>query len=398
MKFYCGRLLFRTSAIGLATGLLTACFHTDDGQEVTPYDHYAVIATQDGYTAGSVSLISLKDYSVDNSSDNFSAGSDASISTFEDNIYRIGRYGQDNITKLSIDDVKNPIWQYSSNEGTETGSNPYKLIFKDKDTAYLIRYGAPNVWVVNPNAASSDEFKTDELDLSSYALNDGNPEVSDGLIVDGKLYLVMQNLDTTNGWVPTQAWMAVFDTNDNTEIDTDNDSATPNGIALKTKNPSKLNYSSSNNTIYVSSIGKYAYGDSPADFSGGIEAVKLSDYSTSLSVDDGDDTTHPYGNIIDLAILSDIQGYFVGYESWGVTALYAFNPSTGAVNETPLAENMDIADIEIGPQGHLWVTNRNENGITIFDTTNNTVLKDLISTVLTPVDIEFVSIPQVDNQ
>jgi len=387
------KYLVQTISLASASLILSGCFHTEEDENATSSDHYAIISTQaSDNSAGDISIISLEDYSTDNT--NFAGGSDTVVSTYDKYIYRLGRFGQDNITRLDVNDLEATPKQYSTDDIDDESSNPYKLVVKNDTTGYLIRYGTSKIWVVNPLADTAEDFKTAEIDLSVYSGSDNIPEMTDALIVDDKLYILMQNLDRDNGWIPQTAYVAVIDTNNgNDEIETNTDANTPKGIQLTVTNPNKMVYLSSNNTIYISGVGPYF----PADYSGGIESINLADNSTSLVVDDGDTDTHPYGQINNIAILNSTRGYFVGYSAWQDTAIYSFNPTTGAVDDTALLENKDISDIEIGPLGNLWVTDRNNSGITIFNTVDNSVLKELIDTDLVPSDIEFISVPKSEE-
>lgn len=369
------------SALALSSALLSGCFHSDD--HATESEYYAVVATQAGdYSSGSLSLISLEDYSADNLG-NYAAGSDSVVSTHGEDIYRIGRFGQDAIAKLSVHDLTNPVWEHSTDGTGESSSNPYKMIVKDDTTAYVIRFGMSAIWVVNPSAANNETFKTGEIDLSSYDTNgNGTPNTSDAILIGDKLYVIMQNLDDT--WAPATGWIAVIDTTNNTQIKTNTDTATPDGIALTIKNPAHAKYAADNNKLYVAGIGRYS-----SEYTGGIESIDLTSYATEVVVDDGDDVNHPYGNIVNLAILNSNQGYFVGYASWQHTNVYRFNPSTGEVNATPVVLDKDVSDIEIGPRGNLWIANRTANGITILDTVDDSISVDVIDTALLPVNIEF---------
>lgn len=423
-------------AITTSVGLLSGCLiENDDDTKLASTEHYAVISTQsDDYSSGDISIISIGKsceeddeneeltqtaekvklagaqttftndsaseelYCVDNT--NFSGTSDTIISSYEDTFFRIGRFGQNNITKLSIDSPTSDdlLWQFSTTGSGEPGSNPYKLVVKDDNTAYLIRYGQSTIWIIDPSVSSDatiEDFKIGEIDLSDYTQNeaDTSPEAADALLIDDKLYVLMQNMDRDvpqyTPWIPGKAYIAIYDTeNDNVEIETNDDTNTPAGIELIVENPSSMKYLSSNKSIYIAAVGSYV---SPLGYTGGIEKVQLSDYSTSLIVDDGDATTHPYGQINNIAILNSTRGYFVGYKAWKDTSLYSFNPSTGIVDSTTLLTEKDISDIEISPLGNLWVTDRGESGIIIFNTVDQSVLKELISTELKPYDIEFVS-------
>ncbi len=394
VSYFKKNIFVRGLALVSIASLLVGCFD-EDGNAVTPSIHYAVISTASAdNSSGDISIVSLEDYSADNK--NYAGETDTVISTYGENFYRVGRFKQDNITKLHIDspEAEDVIWQFSANGEGEEKSNPYKLVVKSENTAYLIRYGQSSIWIVDPSVASTEaeNFVIGEIDLSSYTAgeSDTTPEAADALLIDNKLYVLMQNLDAA--WTPGIAYIAVFDTeNSHAEIATNTDSATPLGIQLKGKNPSKMEYLSANNTLYVAGVGSYekTWTDpvTPPDYAGGIEKIDLADYSTEIIVDDGE----TYGQTTNIAILSSTRGYFVGYSAWQDTAVYSFNPTTGAVDATALLENADVSDIEIGPLGNLWITNRNESGITIIDTVNNSVFKALIDTDLKPVDIEFIS-------
>jgi len=393
VSYFNKNIFIRGLVLASAVSLLPGCFD-EDGNVLAPAEHYAVISTQaaDG-GSGDISIVSLEDYTADNK--NYAGESDTLISTYGENFYRIGRFQQDNITKFHIDSPEDIIWQFSANDKDEEKSNPYKLVVKNENMAYLIRYGQSSIWIVDPSVANTeaDSFVIGEIDLSSYTTDesDTTPEAADALLVDNKLYVLIQNLDAA--WTPGTAYIAIFDTeNKHAEIATNTDSNTPLGIPLKGTNPSTMEYLSANNSLYVSGMGAWANTSTdpvtPPDYAGGIEQINLSDYTTQIIVDDGE----TYGQTTNIAILSSTRGYFIGYTAWKDTAVYSFNPTTGVVDATALLENADISDIEIGPLGNLWVSNRDESGITIFDTVDNSVFKAVIDTDLKPNDIEFISI------
>lgn len=99
------------------------------------------------------------------------------------------------------------------------------------------------------------------------------------------LYVVIQRLDAS--YAPGSAYTAVFDTGTNMEVDLDIDSVLK-GNPLQTRNPQDVQFVDGLGLV-VFSYGRYY----PQEFSGGIEVVSLTDYSTSVVVDDGGD----YGRI-----------------------------------------------------------------------------------------------------
>jgi len=385
----------KTIALLTAAVLVTACQDekTTEEEAFVPAKYNAVITTRAAdYSAGDHAIAKLSDYSV--KTRNFSSGSDTVVSTYKDKIFRLGRYNMNNITQFDIDSPESIIWQFSTDDANvaDDNSNPYKMVVSNDQKAYIIRYGSDKIWIVNPSANNITDFRLGEINLSSYADADDKPEMADALIVDTKLYVIIQRLDRNNNFTPGDAYLAIFNTDDDSEIDT-NGSTTPKGVMLTVQNPQHIEYLSSNNTLYISAAGQYAasWNNTPAAYTGGIESIKLSDYSSAIVLDDGPADTGLYGNISNAAILNSTRGYFVGYKGFGDNTLYEFNPSDTAVTPTIILDNKDIADIEIGPLGDLWVANATDNGVTLIHTTNNVVRNSLIDTVLTPMNIEFVT-------
>ena len=305
--------------------------------------------------------------------------------------YRIARYNADSVTKFSAAAPSVPIWQYSTldENDTESTCNPQNLIFVPGEgdalatKAYLPRFDSTTMWIVNPQAASETDFKVGSVDLSDYADADGYPEMTKGVVVGGKLFLLVQRLDQSNNFAPGQAYVVVIDTATDQEIDT-NDARSADalkGIALPIKNPWTIVYNQSAGKIFVQGVGRYAssWSGTPAEYSGGIVSIDPDDYSVAMVVDDGDDTSHPYGNLSGLAVVSPSRGYFISYAGWGDNALWGFNPSTGEVDAAPLAafaggDNIPALGVDV--HGMLWVCSSTTSGggkLTVINTSNDQV-------------------------
>ena len=99
-----------------------------------------------------------------------SATSDILVKAYGGYYYRLGKYQEDTIMKVSVNAPNSPIWQFTTNDPGESDSNPYDLVFVSSTKAYLLRYGADSAWIVNPSVAPQGEnFKIGELDLKAYA-------------------------------------------------------------------------------------------------------------------------------------------------------------------------------------------------------------------------------------
>ena len=280
--------------------------------------------------------------------------------------YRIARFMSDSITKFAAADPATPIWQYSTMDGSDVASsNPQSLIFvpatqASDAKAYLSRFGSTRMWIVDPATTTAQGFKLGEVELGDYADSDGLPEMTSGVVVDGKLFLILQRVDRDNGFTPTNTpYLVVIDTDTNEEIDTQGlGGENFYGIPLPVKNPWDIVYNAAAGKIYVQGVGNnFSF---PAEYTGGIVSIDPSSYDVEMVVDDGDDTEHPYGIISGLAVVSPTKGYFISYAGWGDNALYGFNPSTGVVDESPLAAfpggtATNIPAIGADGHGMLWV-------------------------------------------
>ncbi|MEN8247256.1 MAG: hypothetical protein ABFS43_20395 [Thermodesulfobacteriota bacterium] len=358
-------------------------------------DQYAVITTVAGdWSSGAHSVVTVDPVGGPRNASNEldPSGSDMTVAAYGRFFYRMERSMADNITKYDVEAASTPIWQFSS----EADSNPHDLVFLSEEKAYLLRYGTDTAWIVNPSATTEAEFKIGELDLSAYVAGDadGNPEMHSGVIVDGKLYITLQRIDFSGGWgnyVYNAAYVAVFDTATDQEIDTGMGNGGLLGIELPVINPGSIQYLAANQTIYVQGVGQYGVA-----YTGGIASIDPATYVSAMVLDDGDGSL--YGNISGMAIVAPDKGYFVGYAGWGDNTLYAFDPSMATPVGTAVTglENKSIAGMESGvytdSNGMLWVCNQTDAQVDVLNTTTDTI-DESVSTVLNPSKVVFASTP-----
>ena len=356
-----------------------------------------VVATAaSDYSSYAISTISVDPKAGPRSAvNNLLAGSNGStVKAFGEYYYRIEQYQADNVTKVDIAAPNTPIWQYSTQDPSETDSgNPWDLVFVNATKAYLIRYGSTKAWIVNPSATSEAAFKIGELDLSAYADGDGVPDMCCGVIANNKLFIVMQRLVD---WCPTETpYVAVFDITTDTEINTGMGSGAMLGVPLNVKNPNSIQYIPENNRIYIQGAGAYPGGscDPSYEYTGGIESLNPYTYATAVVLDDGTQELHPYGAISGMLIASPSKGYFVGYDGWGDNTVYAFNPTTGVVSGAVAGlQNLNISGMNSGTyldkNGMMWVCDATNAQVKIVDTADNSI-SESISTNLNPQKVAF---------
>ncbi|NQZ07518.1 MAG: cadherin repeat domain-containing protein [Algicola sp.] len=322
--------------------------------------------------------------------------SDYSINTYQSDIYHIGRYQIDTITKYNVANLTDYDWSHSTNVTEDIDSNPYSITFVSENKAYLIRYGSAKVWIVNPSAQQFEDFYLGELDLTEYVLpgnENGIPRASAAVINDGKLYIAIQRL--TDSWAAAPAYIAVFDTATDDEIETNaNADDTVKGIPLAGQNPLENSLISFNDKVYVTTQGGFGAGD--FEFSR-IEEISTTDYTVRpvLTAASVADNTRAFGATV---IVSAEKGYFYtsGFDvNWNETStLYEFNPTTGEVLTTDVGGNGTeiITFIALDKSNILWVSAVNDGtpGIDLIDTVTNTKVATRMLTGANPKAIRFI--------
>ena len=371
------------------TPVFSLCDPTAGAPVFLPVTAVAATTAAD-FASGAHALISGDASGQFSSLNNLDAtSSDITVATYGNHFYRIERQGGGNsITKYAIDAPQTVIWQYSVNETANPAvlSNPHDMIFVSETKAYVLRYNKTKVWIVNPSATSEADFKIGELDLSAYGAVDGTPEMETGFIANGKLYIVLQRLEGVSQQVVNDAYIAVFDVTSDQEIDVNIPGDALKGIPLAVRNPTGIAYLPVSNTLFVQGSGSFF----PVKYVGGIETIKLADYTKDLILDDGDDLSHPYGLITSLAVVSPDLLYFVGYESYRVNTLYAMdivNKTISPVNVSQLIGGQ-IQNLAVDPQGLLWVSDNANATVRILNPLSCDEL-DAVSTNLNPAKIVF---------
>ena len=99
--------------------------------------------------------------------------------------------------------------------------------------------------------------------------------------------------------------------------------------------------------------------------------------------------------ISDAVIVSSTKGYILNYASFQSISLQSFDPSQGASSLTTVGSfsNADFRDIELSPEGRLWLADARVNnpGIRVINTSDDTEA-DFVETSLLPIDISFAEI------
>lgn len=384
---------------------LAACSDDNDGPNVE-FKDVAVIATRaPDYSSGAISLVDQTTFDSQNGL--AATTSDIAVRSGGDHYFLIERFGSNQIKRFDADDPDQSVRTYSTEDANETAqSNPYDIIIAKPDKAYLLRYGSGKLWIVDPSATTEEPFKTGEIDLSAYDA-DGVPEMSSGLIKDGKLYIAMQRLESFAA--VKSGYVAVIDIATDQEITAGAAAAPLKGIELPIRNPSRLVSDPASRKIYVAGDGGYD-GSFAALYEGGIVAIDpANSYETTLLLDDGTPEDAPYGLITDFVAITRSLGYFIGSTGFlDNQTLYRYDLSeNGEVVAVEGLQDVGLTNgMGVDAEGQLWVgrtetppTETEEGkpaGLTVlgFASGTETVVAPLIDTVLTPINIDFVTVEE----
>lgn len=369
---------------GLAGLVLTACGGgggSDDPVAVSGTDVAVVATASSGYDSGAVELVGV-DQRISSGSYHPTV-SDLAVAAYGSDYYLIERYQSDRIKKVALSNPGVFEWDYSTLGPSDTDSaNVYDLVFAAPDKAYMIRYGANTVWVVDPTASREQNFKTGELDLSAYlpANTTGSPNMSAAVIVDGKLFIAMQRLDSV--FQPNNtAYVAVFDTATDEEIDTGQGEDGLQGIALIGGNPMSMVHHPDLGLL-VQNQGSFAM-----DYKGGIDVIDPDSYAVEQRLDDNEET----GLIGAIEVVDADTGYYLAYYNWQNISLTRFNPGTGEVGAAVAGlSGMDLRALALGPRGRLWVADASAGapGLRVLDADSGEQI-DFVATDLLPAAITF---------
>lgn len=379
-----------TSMLSLATALmLAACGGSDSSGssasgEPASADTAVIRTASSDFSSGNVELVDLEAEPLSASGGYFTGkSSDLALSTYGNSYFLIERFGFDRISKRDLDNPAMNVWEYATIDEADDGSaNPAQLISVDEDKGYLLRTGSDTAWIVDPDASSEADFKTGELDLSAYVPegNEANdyPSMVAGTVVDDRLFVVMQRLD--DDFSPTNdAYVAVFDTTTDEEIDTGRGGDLP-GIPLEIRNPNLQGLA------YQEGLGLVVDGvgaRDPANPTGGIELIDPATYSSSVVVDGRD--------IGGVTTVDATRGYFLQYDGWANLALFPFDPSNGTVGDSIDGfAGKDLRDIATGPDGRVWIADADAGDprVRLLDPDTNDETDDF-STELLPGGIHF---------
>lgn len=346
--------------------------HVDDHGDAVVEEHadehghdslnMAFVLTGSG-GAGSFSTIDMASMHAVNSIG--SLHDDAAVRAFDNLVYVLNSPSHDQIQVLNPSSNFATLAQYSAGNG----SNPHDMAFVSEEKAYVSLYDASKIWIVNPLTGQS----LGEIDLSSYADADGNPEVDQLFIQGTNLYASIQRLDRNNSDAPTNTSSVLV-------VDTQTDQVT-NEIPLTFPHPVTGFAPLSNGDLLIPCVGNFGIID------GAIETIHTQTHTSSVVM-----TEEVFGgDAYEIAMIHDSKGYVVVLDSSFNTSMVSFDPSSGTQLATILVgDGTVISDLAVNANQQVYVTYRDSSspGIRIFDGNTDIELTSTpISTGLLPFEI-----------
>ena len=294
---------------------------------------------------------------------------DIHAASYGENYFILEGEGVNQVTKYNIatQDDPEPEWQYSAiseSESITKDTLPIDILFIDTNKAYLLRYASPEAWIINPSADEESSFYSGTINLDSYNDNDGSPEMTCGIAVGEKAFIVLKRMDATNDTYDT-AYIAVIDINTDSEIDIGIDTNL-NGIPLNVKNPVSIHYLESTDKLYV--LGTLA-----GDSWGGIEEIDPNGYTQTVIIEG---TSQKY--FTEMALIAEDDGFILAASSPDVQTVCHLNLSEKTIKDvafnttvTGYLENKKLRGMALDQHDKLWLANQTDRTIHVINSASN---------------------------
>lgn len=326
------------------------------------------------FSTGSYSVVDLATRNLFDDIGFGAVSSDALARTYDGLVYVVNR-SDGNIQ------VIDPRQGFTTVTQVSVGDNPQDIVFVGGNRAYVSRLSSDELLIVDATTLAA----IGAIDLSSLtkpADLDGVPDPFRMLLHNGLVYLILQHLDFSTGFIPERVAPGEI-----VVIDPALDEIVK-VIALNGTDPfTDLQFSPDLNRILVASIGNFAVAD------GGIEAIdpETNTVDTTFVVSEaalGGDITH-------FEVLSSTQGYAIVTDTNFAASLVRFNPSTGEVLGTLFGPvNVFVPHFAINSRNELYLAVADATvptpQVIVFDTERNVELTRIPSGELPPLFVLFI--------
>jgi hypothetical protein len=293
-------------------------------------------------------------------------------------VFVVNRYSGSSVQEIDPSDSLATLWRCS----VGAGSNPHDILLIAPDKAYVTRYDATSIAIVDPSVGKScDGFVRGYIDLSEWADADGIPEMDQMVRIGDRVFVAVQRLNRDNFFRPATNGALVV-------IDTDTDAAIA-AIELAISNP----FTETKGLIYDAARERILVGGPGTLFSdlddGGIEAVDPKSLQSLGVLLSGADLG---GDLGDFSMVGSRRGYaIVAGPSYEATVV-EFDLDTGIEGKPLVTSPLLLSDLEVTEDGRLWVVDRDcfDPGLRVFDIgSNDEITAEPVYPGLTPFTLDF---------
>jgi len=335
-----------------ATVIITLSIGCDDNPVTSSTPNFAksIISVNIAadYSEGNTSVYDIESSNIYENV--LSIHSDNSIRTYNGAVYIIERGDFSNIIKITGSSISADNVDKQENIGNAT--NIQDIAFINASKAYVTQYDANTIVIYNPTTGKKT---TDTINLADYSADGaGTPKMSSALYYNSKVYVALQKLDDSYA-ITDNSSLAVIDADEDTVI---------KEIVLDAKNPQGMYIYDSK--MYIACTNAYGTQD------GGIEVVNLlTDETEGVLMNE----TELAGDVANVIIISDTQGYAIVTGADWSNSVVPFNPASGSVG-TALADVDNAAACGLAYDGtNLYVGDRSSTnpGLLVIDPSDNSI-------------------------
>jgi len=308
-----------------------------------------------------------------------SVEADSIVRVRDNRVFVVNRFSGSSVQEIDPDDALKTLWR--CNVGA--GSNPHDIVLIAPDKAYVTRYDAISIAIVDPSVGKSCEgFVRGYIDLSPWADADGIPEMDQMVRIGDRVFVAVQRLDRDDFFRPAaNGALVVLDVATDAAIGT---------VELELTNP----FTETKGLVYDAALERILVGGPGTLFSdlddGGIEAVDPKSLASLGVLLTGADLG---GDLSDFTMLGSSRGYaIVAAESFEASVI-EFDLASGVSGGPLITSQQLLSDIEVTEDGHLWLADRDcfDPGLRVFDVaTNQEIMAEPIYPGLTPFTLDFI--------
>lgn len=308
--------------------------------------HRFLVAGTDLSAAGRIAEVALvREREIRVRLDLTPASPDAVLRLSEDGVFVINRLTYDNVQRLDADSDFATTWQST----VGVGANPHDVALVAGDRLYVSRYEPPFNDLAVLDATDGTLMGTVPLD--GLAENpDGTPRADAMAVVDGSLFVALQDIDRTFTRFATGKLAVVDLSREEVSGVIPLDGINPGTVKVIQENDGSLR-------LYVALAGIFP-GLQPQELSGGVAVVDpVNRVLERLALDD--DVAG--GNIGGLAMVSPELGYVIASDASFVNRVLAFDPVSGTIRRLLLETSQFIPEIQVDGAGILAVPDTSFN-------------------------------------